>query len=286
MSEYFDALMNLSGFAGGGRSPATDVSHTGADVVEIEESREAIATPTSPSSPSRPSTLAPNVASNTATEIGTNHLRASLPAAPVLRAAAGGMASIDATPTTAGTTWIAAEPRDTIVRAALEWVGADSQGVPDRQDIAEQQDVVPEPARAGSKMPTIPRRSSALQSGPEEHRLPRIDEVEVVGSRAPFRAEVSRHVLIDDVTLMTPGASLHANAVPFGHTAINGTPGPARAVPVAISDEIVEISIGAIHVRVDGPVPQLAAAEASSARMLSERAAANSALSRRALRRI
>jgi hypothetical protein len=88
---------------------------------------------------------------------------------------------------------------------------------------------------------------------------------------------------------------LRANAVPLPAQVVRMEPpepdrSAAHSAPLA--DEIVEISIGSIHVRVDAPAPQTiaraapAAVPASPAPSLSERAAGRSALARRALRRI
>jgi hypothetical protein len=90
--------------------------------------------------------------------------------------------------------------------------------------------------------------------------------------------------VVADAETATTRASGQANAAPPARI-IGTAPAVSGRVAPTVADETVEISIGAIHVRVDAPVPQALAAPAPAARLPSARSVAGSALSRRALRR-
>ncbi len=115
----------------------------------------------------------------------------------------------------------------------------------------------------------VPRRPRVSKA----HRPP-IEEVEIVGIGTAPRLDVPHRLVVADAETATTGASAPANAAP-----------PARFIgtrrrlhPAVLRQRLptrpVEISIGAIHVRVDAPVPQAPAAPAPAAHMSSARSAA------------
>ena len=184
---------------------------------------------------------------------------------------------------------MAAEPHHAIVRAALEWVASDPHTIVDRRGIAEEQDIVAVSAPADARMTGMPRPGSA-SSAREQLTSPTIEEAEIVKVGTAPRMEVSHRLLVANVEPATTRASSQANAAPSVRIVGTQPAASGRVAPMTAADEIVEISIGAIHVRVDAPVPQAPSAPAPSARMSSERtpsgrSVASSALSRRALRR-
>lgn len=313
MSDYFGALMNLSGPAGARRSSVstlTDASPAGTDIVETEEVHEIAGAPRSPAStpthapaagtdivetdevreiaagpaslPSQPGSpaiaLPPGSDDAAATVVAAAARKPSLARAP---AATDVSRSVPLHAESVPASRVAPAPigdeRNALIRAAREWVAADPRDAALPRDI----DAAP------------PRRDSASPSAREEHALLGIDEVDIVRILPSPRTEVPARLLAHDVDIAATGTSSQANAALPARVVRVEPPqsarSPTRFAPVAVPDEIVEISIGAIHVHVDAPqtlAQAPPAAPSSSARMPSERSAASSALARRALRRI
>jgi hypothetical protein len=88
----------------------------------------------------------------------------------------------------------------------------------------------------------------------------------------------------------TPGSPTDMTPAQIVRGAPSPTPPASRARPASIAEDVVEISIGAIHVRVDAPAPsttaRIAPQEGAPSRPSPARPTTHSALSRRALRRI
>ena len=226
MSGYFGALMRASGMTIAARAPA--MAHVEPPVVEIDVERRSAAIParTVQTALTPPQAVGPIPVLNSGEQ----------PAPPTLLAADadahGGQAGLVGT---AG-----AHPRAAgLVRAAMQWVAADTQ-------------------HARSVAQVVPPRGQSLPAPGEEAGV--IPTTQTLGERGV------------DIPPQTP-----AHATP----AVPDTP--------LARDEVVEISIGAIHVRVDAPAQTIASPAATppaAARRGTTATPPRSALSRRALRRI
>ena len=108
------------------------------------------------------------------------------------------------------------------------------------------------------------------------------------GPDARGPATDSEHIEIE--TAHTRGPPTDPTPAQTVRSAPSPTPPAVQAGPAAIAEEVVEISIGTIHVRVDAPASTTAARiaphEGAQSRPSPARPTAHSALSRRALRRI
>lgn len=288
MSDYFGALMNLSGLGGRARAaiaPAHGAA-AGGDIVESESVRVAPAAPAAQPHVAEPAPLpiakgaAPEnaaiksaaIESAAAANVGA---RLAMPAdatadsQPAQRAVAGPVTEL--APAAALAAPMAAEPQ-AIVRAALKWVAGDPHTIADRREIAQQ--VIGAP-----RAPAAATTTRMSQPGTVA-----IEKTEIVGIDAAPRMQVAPR---------DPGADLATEAIrapaqnvtPAARIVAGEPAAPGRVAPATVADEIVEISIGAISVRVDAPVLQALPAPPRPARIPSERPAAVSALSRRALRR-
>jgi hypothetical protein len=286
MSDYFGTLMNLCGAGARARGPSAQANapNAGGDIVQTEVVREAVAAPASSAAPHRPPSVTLPITSSAPAESAAGHLPMPAPAAlqSTELAPAGRMTGDP--PATAVAAPMAAEPHHAIVRAALEWVAGDPHNNVDRRDIGEQQDIVAVPAPADARTTGMPRPGSA-SSAREQLAPPTTEKAAIVGVGTGPQMEVPQRLLVADVETAITRASPQASAAPAARIVGAGPAASGRVAPVTAADEIVEISIGAIHVRVDAPVPQVPAAPAPSARKPSARSAASSALSRRALRR-
>jgi hypothetical protein len=288
MSDYFGALMNLSGLGGSARAPVApgNAPDAGGDIVESEVVREAAATMPA-AEQSGPAPVVPPIASRAAPERAAPESAAEPVAVPAPVAAdfpaaqpAAAPRIIATVPAPTAAAPIAAAPHHAIVRAALEWVASDPHAIADRRDIAQEEDIVALPAPADAT--TGLSRPGSAASARERSASPGIEEAEIVEVDTAPPTQAAHRLPVAAVETATRSASAPANAAPSAR--IVGEPAASgRVAPAA--DETVEISIGAIHVRVDAPVLQAAAAPAAPARMSSERSTASSALSRRALRR-
>jgi hypothetical protein len=161
----------------------------------------------------------------------------------------------------------------TLVRAALRWVAAGTH--PDRPASAVK-DVAQGVPRPPQSSPAVHEQNSTIAT----KRLHRDDDHAQPESRNGARAAP---VLLN----VAAEESVAAKPLPIRASLVAPAPLPPVAPPVR--DEVVEVSIGAIHVRVDAPPAQTAARPAAPP-VATQRAASTapprSALSRRALRRI
>jgi len=275
MSDYFGALMRSSGLAIGGRATAT--AHVEPSVVEIAVERSPPALQSrnrQTASPQQQQAVAPIpvarrvesfappeplVAGTDAHEVqgGFTTPAQALPRAEAQAAADPAVAAASAVEAPN------AAPGQTLVRAAMQWVAADPQQValvvPPRgrslAAVAEQTGVI---ATAQALREGNVGSTAQPPIAMAEHPAAPVDPT----AREPIRPP---ELLIRSArpTLATP---------------------PTPVAPFA-RDEVVEISIGAIHVRVDAPAAQTVARPPAT----TTRAAAmppRSALSRRPLRRI
>jgi hypothetical protein len=275
MSGYFGALMRSSGMAIAARPP----TRTPIDprVMEIDFERPAAlpapAAPTAstlqPVTATPVSVPAPSVEPTRGMQAPDEHVH-DVHARPVPE-----QAHTRATPDR-GVDPLAARPsraveppqRDlgqAVVRAAMRWVAAETPHA--RTDAPLTMDrQLASPDRGVEDLNTI---------APRAHRL----DVETPEPNATPARTISKEVKTTEPIV--------AHAVPM--PAARLTPSlPTPVAPVA-RDEVVEVSIGAIHVRVDAPQVQTVARPSASPPALARRATASqtrSALSRRALRRI
>jgi hypothetical protein len=294
MSDYFDALIRSSGMALGPGMPATmpgDGPPGGVapelGLVEIEVQREmsqpmpppAIAlappAPLRPASVPSPSGLArasqtrsPEAtgAPPTATEVAASVTPAAPPPTP--RRPDPGPLPAPASEVAATATTGPPDLRQAMMRAAMRWVAADPEF----------------PASTAPEVTPPPR--------PSDQDPARRDDpsVRVAGSSAGDGRHAARPTTRPAPpptrSIVTP-VSMPASR---GEEAVARTPArTSEPTYLARHDEMVEVSIGAIHVRVDAPAPQTVTAPpppAAGKRPVAERPPARSGLARRALRRI
>jgi len=156
----------------------------------------------------------------------------------------------------------------TMIQAALQWVGSGNEAQP----------------WAGTRLPapesTVP--SSGRAQAASSHATPVSDGVEVhLAEQSPLRPRGSPSTLARDAMDESPSPAARARPIQSERA--------ERAVPRDRA-EAIEVSIGAIHVRVDAPAPYTVAVPAAGAvASPPERpapAAQSSRLARRALRRI
>jgi hypothetical protein len=277
MSGYFSALMRASGMPIAGRTPA--VAHAESPVVEIDVERSpapmparavaappmpqhtvaptrvpAPVTPLAPTAPQASDTHEPHAGfagTERAESRGVEDAAAAVPASP----------AAETTKPPIG---------QALVRAAMQWVVADTQQV---RGVAQAEPSNVQPRAVRSDEPSILPATPAFG----EHR---------VESKPQPQNEAQADPPVRDLTTREPVAAQSL--------AIRSTrPAPeAPPMPVAPSDrdEVVEVSIGAIHLRVDAPVAQTiarpAATPPAAARRTPTTTSQRSGLSRRALRRI
>jgi len=288
MSDYFGALMNLSGLGEQGRAPIAPAhaAQAGGDIAESETVREAVAPAAQPRVP-EPGLP---IANSAALERAAAGIAESLPLPadamaepqPAPRAATQPMTAL--TPAAAVAAPMAAEPHHAVVRAALEWVADDPHNVADRRGIAKEQEIIAPHAPAAATTTRMSQPGTAVSARVQPAR-PAIEEVEIVGIGAAPRMQVAQHGPAADRETEATRTRAQQNVAPAARIVAGEAAASGRAAPAIVADETVEISIGAISVRVDAPVLQASAAPPTPARVASERPAAVSALSRRALRR-
>ena len=164
----------------------------------------------------------------------------------------------------------------TLVRAAMRWVAAGTPQVGPDRTVGPISDIAPAvPGWRHSVSPThedsstIPTKK--LHRNDDDGQLESLNEASAPAAPLKVPAEESAE----------KPAPIRASLVP---------PVPPTLVAPAVHDEVVEVSIGAIHVRVDAPPAQIVARPAPTPAGSASGAATNrperSALSRRALRRI
>jgi hypothetical protein len=176
-----------------------------------------------------------------------------------------------------------ASSHERIVRAALDWVAADPMSL-----------TIPPPVAPASPQPSPPvapiraERPAAPQT--RDDRVPPDPATEM---RPQARRAVGQ---LTPAPPLAPGESpsVTLTARRQNRTPIEPAVAVERPAPREIADqrprhqdEVVEVSIGAIHVHVDAPAPRAAAAAPPAPRMpLSATRPARDGLRRRALRRI
>lgn len=294
MSDYFGALMRSSGLAVGGAAPAImapPASAPGPIEIDIEHSVPAMQPLPAPASQheTRPlSVAAASVEPWSGREPATPAMP---PAAPSVHAEAAVNRPHDKAghkeevPTDAQPLVPPSSPSDrstpaaqpqghALVRAAMQWVAADpQQAIPGPQDETRRK---PLAALDVAEMPVV------RESTPTPTPMADAEQQAILPVQTPTptpKSSVTRSVeAVEDA----PRHPSHP-ATPM--------PVPAPFAPTPLPrDELVEISIGAIHLRVDAPATQTlarslappAAAPHSTAPATTPR----SALARRALRRI
>ena len=297
MSDYFGALMRSSGISVGGRAPETAQPRTvQPSVIEIDIEHgtpapppQALRTASTPHRAAAPIPMAPVDQSASPTPMASVAAVKEGPAVqarltPTPQAQPG---SADDTGAAKSHT-VVETPKpalgDALVHAAMRWVAADPQQVGS----------APPPARPqGPSSPATTRESSVIDTA----RVPRTMSIEP--EVHPSIAIPARPITSSNHTVPTNAAApveVVAAAPIETHALASDSARPplaTPAVPVTPSarDELVEISIGAIHVRVDAPAAQTLARPPATPPAAAPRTAAastsqRSALSRRALRRI
>jgi hypothetical protein len=276
MSGYFDALMRSSGVTIGGSKPAPARFEPSAVEVDIDRSPPATAVGTVREVSTVQPALAPVCISDQVeltvpplvTEPVPQYAHERPDPAPGNRRGAPEPAA-DSSMTRPAPSLNSAEPDPgrALVRAAMRWVAA---GTPQASDGAH----------------TVPAPEQPLPTVREEARVITMTKV--------VRED-------DEAQPQPPGTTPTPPAAPNLAPREGGltTPFPIRSariapapvpVPASTREDIVEVSIGAIHVRVDAPLAQTVARPAATPNASAQRAAgttsARSALSRRALRRI
>ena len=285
MNDYFGSLMRSSGLGIGAQSPAPALGPVEAGVVEVEIERgptEVASVPSPNASTAQPAgarapvsdRASPPVPLQASDAHALPTVQARLATPPQADSGVAADEAADSPPAPVAPS--AAEPPQsplgpTLVRAAMQWVAADPTQA---RGIAP---FVPPPASSEGAAIKAQARAATPARPLREATAP-ADE--------PGRAAAPAQ---QPVALAEPGTRAPEQAPAL---AIR----PARSVPMAppeplepwVRDERVEVSIGAIHLRVDAPAPQTIARPAP-APVVAPRAAAlapRSALSRRALRRI
>jgi hypothetical protein len=276
MSGYFDALLRSSGMAIDGRAPAA--THLESNAFDVAGDPGTTATETR--LPAETPSLRPSAVQHEARPAAPPHeIQAPLAqrapvhpdGAPVPTRTTPD-ARVESPVTRAVRSDAPATPDlgARLVRAAVRWIADDTPGTGNtpRRDASPQ---------TPSPLPTPQRDETRLVSAaptPDGDPAPQIVTPAVVAAKTIVRETVVRE----------PAQEVRDPAEPVRA----GEPLHARAVPAA-QDETVEISIGAIHVRVDAPAVQTVARPAVMPAASAPPVGAfppRSALSRRALRRI
>jgi len=272
MSDYFGALMNFSGLAAAPRAsvPTPAGAPHATDIMESDVVREvAVDRPTAAPRRAAPLT-APlaNLASAAEQASPTARLLPSPAPTPAAAETARSLApdaiSVPASPiapapvAATAPANMPAEHGRALVRAALSWVAADPESADEAPALNS-----PTPPRQAPREPSV--RPEPARAVP--------DDIDVAPAQARARTEPAPPARVIRFEPPEPARAT------------------ARPATAEAPDEIVEISIGAIHVRVDAPAPTTAArtlpaAAPSSPRSNSEPVHERSALARRALRRI
>ncbi|QQZ39407.1 hypothetical protein IF690_15155 [Pseudomonas sp. SK3(2021)] len=281
MSDYFGALMRSSGLTIGAATTDSAPPASTADLLETDIERSAPALQPPPTLTTQPQARPlPPVATSAKPRSGRE---AEAPAARPTPPGQDTMADVDrrhdksgykdVLPTAVQAPLAAASPTDyntaaaqppghDVVRAVMQWVAADPQLATSRPP--RETPHAPLAALDGAELPAMREPTSTLGSVPQ----------------ARWPAQAPQHSVAQAVEA-EQGPPRSATAVPL-KTAFAPTPAP--------SDERGEISIGAIHLRVDAPPAQPLAlarpAPAAAPRAGAPASTPRCALARRALRRI
>ncbi|HJZ74522.1 MAG TPA: hypothetical protein VKE51_22450 [Vicinamibacterales bacterium] len=265
MSGYFDALMRASGMAIGGPAPTAmlrqsdafeAVADTGASGMETT-----VDVPAMPPASRRPAEPVLAAAKPFVVNDPIVHRANAIATRDDARVAPAPREAAVESPVHRTARLDAPSTQDLgarLVRAAVRWIAADTSSVG--------QGSANEPAPA-------PRDEARYALPPQKHDGDRIPpRIVTLAERAADTAESA------------PAAPVRTPV----EVARAVEPRQVHAAPLA-DDETVEISIGAIHVRVDAPTAQTVARPAATSPVNTQRAGAvppRSALSRRALRRV
>ena len=284
MSAYFDALIRSSGMTIGRlRSASTQFQPASIDVDVDRRTPGAEANAVRLASPSREPVAPPRISDDV--ELPPARVPQSVDRRTHVepdRAPAGARGApepaVDAPEKPSALPMESAKPdlEHALVRAAMRWVAAGTpQGSP-VSSVGPVDDVAQGVARRQQSVPAVDEQTSIVAAKPL-HQDDGGAQSEGVND-APATPAPPK---------LPAGESIAAKPVPIRASLVTPPLPPQVAPPVR--DEIVEVSIGAIHVRVDAP-PQTVARPALTPAAGSPAAApsrpARSALSRRALRRI
>lgn len=282
MSGYFGALMRASGMAIAARAPA--MARAEPRVVEIDVERNPAPTPPrtaqTPSGPHQ--AVAPTRVANSveqlappaqlAADTDTHEVRAGFAGTAQAHPRAATDAAADSPAAPAAGAVETAKPAlgQTLVRAAMQWVAADTHQV---RSVAQ----------------AVPRRGQSLAAPGEEPSVTTTTQAfrdRGVEVQAQPPSATPATTAAPDLAARAP---VEAQALPMRSVRPSPATPPAPVAPLA-RDEVFEIAIGAIHVRVDAPAAQTVARTAATPPGAARRAAIatppRSALARRALRRI
>lgn len=273
MNGYFGALMRASGMPIAGRMPAvapveSPVVETNVEVGQAPMPAHTVSTPQAVTPLHVHTAVAPPAPA--------------LPRADDSHEAAAGFAAIEhadsraaksaADPVPASRTIETTKPPlgQALVRAAMQWVATDT---PQGRSVAQVEPPGEPPLAARGN------ETSVVASMPvgRDHRA---------ASRAQPQDDAPASAPVPDLSAREPVAP-PAVAIHPTHTA---TALPQMPLVPGDRDEVIEVSIGAIHVRVDAPVAQTvaryAATPPAAVRRTPTSVSPRSGLSRRALRRI
>ena len=251
MSDYFGSLMKSSGLASPSETSLRSEPPSAAATDAHADIVELDATHEANGQVSRPQLgNAPLPAGHVLSEPG----QSGRPLASNTLASAGTGAAIGIVSDTIVNSWSKASPdasRNNMIRSALEWVAADPHNIGVTPRLEAHESTAQRPSAFGARMD-------------------------------------SEHIEID--TAHMPGSQTDKMPAQIVRSTPPPTPPASRVWTGFIPEEVNEISIGAIHVRVDAPAPSttahIAPHEGAQSRPSPARPTTHSALSRRALRRI
>jgi len=289
MSNYFDGLIRASGFAlrtdpqvaadpviieidvqTDAPPPATPAVRAGA---RMDTQRSEIITPPPVAAPTLPKPAIREYAAPPRTEHTELAFDRPLPTSPASApdprgetSMAPGLPTPPASASNARPQAAAPDPGQAMMHAALRWVTAAVQSPSALTEIA----LTPEPT------PPDPDPAQALTT----HKI-----------TPPARPSVSPPEAgpVPGATTLPPDAPIPLRVAPIRHPASTDQPPPwaSGTRRPTTHDEEVEITIGAIHLRVDSPTPQtVVQAPAPTPRPPVDRPPPRSGLARRALRRL
>ena len=278
MSGYFDALMRSSGMTIGHSGPALEKLEAAALDVDVDRTTNAEPHARRPGSTTDEPPTPPGVSEVVDLTVplrvpGSVDRRThdEPPEAPAhARAPAGAVEAPGKPPAESPTSDLG----QALVRAAMRWVAA---GTPQVSPVDPVSDVAQGVPRRQLTLPPVHEQTSSRvtkkRPGDDDDARPESLN-EAPGTPAPSG--------------FPAGESIAGKSLPIRASLVP----PARLPPAAppVRDEVVEVSIGAIHVRVDAPPAQTVArptvTPAAGASGAAATRPARSALSRRALRRI
>lgn len=269
MSGYFDALMRSSGMPIANRTPVTaPLERTGLEIVDdrpaVPQERHLAASPQESAPRRLPEPAAATPAARTTETVDE-------PAHEAHRGAlahppAAGDQTVDSPSRSEAQSAQSLQPDlgQTLVRAAMRWVATPTPQPTDGGPLVAGREPSPPTVRDTATTTSLMKERADEQATPPG---------------TPSTTNVTPDV--------QPRESVAATALPIRSTLLPAPPQPVASAP---RDEVVEVSIGAIHVRVDAPSPQTVARPATAPPNTNIRRAGSTASgsrwSRRAVRRI